>query len=167
MSKRFGGVGEAKMSNRGTWLEPVKMPDGSFTNGEYELEIQRCEYFTSRKKEEFFLVEYTVLESNNPAHAAGLTRVWMPKMGEDMSESNLKGFILACLGIDKNDKAAIEKVKEDIPAALEAALDGPDKENTNALKGTRIHASVKRIITKEKQQPFNAHEFAPSLKKAA
>lgn len=164
---RFSGVGDAKMTKRGVYLEPVLASDGSYSTGEFEVEIQRCEYFTSRKKEEFFVVEYKVLESNNDKHPAGLTRTWMPKMGEDMSEANLKGFILASLGIDKSDEVTIASVKEDIPSALEAALDGPDKENVNALKGTRIHVSVHRITTKEKKQPFNAHEFSPSLKKAA
>jgi hypothetical protein len=167
MSKRFGGVGDAKMTKRGVFLEPVAGDDGEYSTGEYEVEIQRCEYFKSRKNEEYFVCEYKVVASNNEKHPVGLTRTWMPKMNEDMSEANLKGFVLACLGIDANDEPAIEKVKDEIPDVLEAALDGPDKENTNALKGTRIHVSVQRIITKEKKQPFNAHTFAPPLTKAA
>lgn len=163
MGKRFGGVGNAKLNERGEFLE----------EGEYELEIKRCSWFESRKKEEFYVVEFKVLESTNARHAAGLDRNWMPKMNQDTSDANLKGFIIACLGIDRTDKTAIEKVEDSLQDALAESLDDPtDPDCKNALKGIRVHASVKKTMTKPDAanpngRPFNVHTFSPSQVKAA
>lgn len=159
MGKRFGGVGAAKMNRRGVFFDP----------GEYEIDVKRCEYMTARDKEEFFIVETIIVETNNPAHPVGAERNWMPKMNQDMSEVNLKGFCVACLGLEDADADGIAKVSdEDFQIMLEAALDGPDKENTNALAGTALHVSVVETTLKNGAK-FNVCKFSPSKrqKKAA
>lgn len=152
MSKRFGGVSGAKLSDKTDTLEV----------GDFLLEIKRCKWIEGRKKgEEFYLVEFTVLESDNERVRIGAARKWMPKMNEDYSDAKLKGFSLAASGIEGSDASAMSDVEKDLPDLLEASLDGPDPENVNIFKGRKVRCKVTRKTAKESGREYSDFRFSP------
>jgi len=149
---RFGGVSDAKLSERTETL----------VEGDYELKIRRCKWVDTRKKEEFFLAEFEVTESNNPKTPAGAIRKWMPIMGEDTSDAKLKGFAIACLGIEQGDAEKIEAASAELPGFFEASLDGPDAENVNALKDVLVRCEVTKRTAKGSGNEYRYYRFYPS-----
>jgi hypothetical protein len=178
MSKadRFGGTKTAKINEKGEYLQP----------GDYELEIKRCILLTARDKSEYYIVDFDVVtaakngqrkkikkvvdgrevETDGEEYVpspVGAKRNWMQAMGTDMTDSNLKGFIVAALGVDASDTVSVKAIEDDLPEALAASLDDPtDKECTNMLKGKRIKCSVKIIQTKAKKEDFSLHTWGPA-----
>lgn len=89
-----------------------------FSPGLYLLKIDAVKEGQSRKKEDFFAVECTVIESTVPALGAGKMVTWMVMLKQDAALSNIKQFasvVGECEpdGIDASDIDAM--VGEDNP----------------------------------------------------
>lgn len=179
---RFKGA-NTKFSERGEYLIPImreeqvkdektgqvatKLVYDSPAN--YTLKIKRCIWKTARppKKDEWYLVEFEVVKSNNPRVPVGALRTWMQGMDNDAGPTAVTDFMFAALGYDRRNAQELAEIKrldkeEKIPGMLAETLDDPtDPACQNALSDFLINVEVKEIITKEKKQKFNLHSFFP------
>lgn len=180
---RFKGA-NTKFSERGEYLTPI-MRDETIVDpvtkqattkqvydspAHYTLKVQRIQWKNARppKKGEFYIVEGEVTKSDNPKVPVGVKRTWMQAMDNDAGPTAATDFVCAALGYDRRNPeelAAIRKLEKDdrLPALLAETLEDPtDPLCKNALRDFEIDVEVKEIITKEKKQPFNVHNWTPS-----
>lgn len=131
---RFSGVREARISNSGVY----------FLQGLYTVEVQRVYMLTSRKREDFFVVESKILESDNAERRPGMTCTWMVKMSQDAALGNIKAFVSAATDTpaDEIDEDSCELVVDD----------------DNPLAGTVMKLEVVDITTRE-GNPFSLHKW--------
>lgn len=180
---RFKGA-NTKFSERGEYLIPImreeKQKDEKSgvektvlvydSPANYTLKIKRCIWKTARppKKDEWYLVEFEVVKSNNPRVPVGALRTWMQGMDNDAGPTAVTDFMFAALGFDRRNAQELAEIKKldaegAIPAMLAETLEDPtDPACKNALAGLLVDVEVKEIITKAKQQKFNLHSFFPN-----
>lgn len=180
---RFKGA-NTKFSERGEYLIPImreeKQKDEKSgiektvlvydSPANYTLKIKRCIWKTARppKKDEWYLVEFEVVKSNNPRVPVGALRTWMQGMDNDAGPTAVTDFMFAALGFDRRNAAELAEIKKldvegKIPAMLAETLEDPtDPACKNALAGFFVDVEVKEIITKGNQRAFNLHSFFPN-----
>lgn len=169
-------------SERGEYLYPIYREEKN-EKGEtiqvfdreanYRVQIRRCLYKVARppKKGEYYIAEFTVLESDNPKIPTGSRRTWMQSMDTDAGSTAVPAFVFACLGLDRGnaeDLAKIKKVEADdeLASLIASTLEDPtDNACENALKEFEVNVVVREIITKQKQQKFNLHVWTPATAK--
>ena len=145
----FSGMRDAKGSSRGTYLEP----------GVFVVEVEKCHIFRTRQKEDLFIVELLVRESNNEKHPKGSRRNFVQKMNVDATLPQIKQFVGACLGFEEGSDRFLTEFAPECETIAAAALAPPDGENI--LKGKTLQVEVVATVTKEKGLPFNRHKFRP------
>lgn len=127
---RFAGIENARPSEGGLFFEP----------GVYKVRIKACKSFETRKKHTAFIVECTVLESDNPKRPPGCEPSWVVTLDKEPALGNIKSFIAA---------ATQSKVEEITEAVVEAVV-----AVANPLKGTVMRVIAQNIQTKEKKLDF-------------
>jgi hypothetical protein len=176
----FSKVGKAKMSERGEPLTPNQRNTGAVDDkgkpivekyaANYLLKIRRCLAKRSRAGKDFFIAEFEVVQSDNPEQSVGTKRTWMQDINIDAGPGALKGFMVACLGIDYRSaegKAKINELEDNFDAICTEALeDESDPACENAFAGTFVKCEVKEIDTNPKVKggepgKFNLHTFSP------
>jgi hypothetical protein len=102
---RFGGIKDAKMSLGGVYFLP----------GNYLVRVDAVKTGETRKKDEFFVVECTVLFSDNPERKKGSSVSWMTLNSFDSYLGHIKHFISVAqeLEPDEVDEAGVEMVVSD------------------------------------------------------
>lgn len=139
----FTGVEDAKVGQGGVY----------FLAGKYLVEVVKCFAMSSRKREDLFIVECMIHESNNAERPAGTTASWIVNFKHDAALGNIKGFIAACNGIDPSDEAKVnEEVNEEV---CEYAVD-----DDNPLAGTTLQVTATQITTRD-GGPFTLHSWEP------
>lgn len=106
----FKGVQDARVGGGGVY----------FLQGVYQVKIKKVWMQTSRKREDFFMIDAQIIESNNDKRTAGMTCTQMIKMSLDAALGNVKGFVAAAMGIDPDevDEEMCEAcVEDDNPVA--------------------------------------------------
>lgn len=182
----FSKVGKAEMSERGEPLTPNVRDTGTKDDkgkpiqekyaANYLLKVMRCIAKRSRNNKDLFIAECEVVESDNPAHAVGTKRSWVQDIGIDAGPGAIKGFVVACLGIDHRTaegKAQIKELEDKFEAIITEGLEDPtDSACKNGFAGVLVKCEVKEIATKPKvkggeEGRFNLHTFSPAPSKAA
>ena len=123
----FSGIEQTKTFKNAPYLAP----------GQYELAIASMLLVESSKKkgQEFFVVEFNVVTSNNPNAAPGSLVAWLVDMGHgDTALSNCTAFASAVLDCDE----------EDVNEEAMNRLVGPDQPAT----GIHVKANAFTIKTK-------------------
>ncbi len=139
----FEGVEGAKVGQGGVY----------FLAGNYLVEVEKVLAKRSRKKEDLFIVEAGILESDNAQRKAGSSASWIVNFKHDAALGNIKGFLAACNGIDPGDRAKVdEEITEDV---CEYAVD-----DENPLSGTRVKLSCVMTQTKAGGD-FTLHLWSP------
>lgn len=156
----FGGVEDAKVGSGGIYFLANKGPkftDGKkvdqFTPALYEVEIKRVLTMTSRKKDDLFIVEAKIVNSDCPERKPGMTCSWVVNMKQDAALGNIKGFIAAANGIDPSDEAKTDEAVTEEVCDLAVGEDQP-------LAGLKVGLECVMIETK-KGDPFTLHRWMP------
>lgn len=139
MKSRFAAITSAEVYGSGQYFEL----------GEFEVEIEQCIYKDSFKSGDLFIFECRVLSAKNPdgteGAATGCKRTAMVKMANKTTAfSNLLSILAALLGVDTNDKPAMDALRAKGAEILENAA-GEEQ----VLKGNRAHISCVPWTTKD------------------
>jgi hypothetical protein len=101
----FDGIEDAQVGQGGVYFLP----------GIYKVRILKCITLKSRKREDLFIVECEVIESDVPERKPGSKASWIVNFKQDAALGNIKGFIAAATGIDPGDTARVnEEVTLDV-----------------------------------------------------
>lgn len=140
----FSGINQAQVGQGGVY----------FLEGLYSVEVLKVFTMTSRKREDLFIAECKVLESDNPERKPGMRASWIVNLKQDAALGNIKGFIAACNGIHPSDEDEVnEEVTEE---AVEYAVS-----DDNPLKGTVLGLQAVGITTRA-GTPFTLHKWSPA-----
>lgn len=122
---RFGGVGDAKYNEGGVYFQP----------GRYLVRVDVVKTGESRKKVEFFVVECTILYSENPELKKGGSVSWMVMSDWDTYLGNIKHFVSVAqeVEMDEVDEEGVEMCVSD----------------ENPLAGTFLVAVAANVKTKK------------------
>lgn len=128
MASFFTGIEKAKTYGASQYLTP----------GNYTLQVSNISVIDSQRTpgRNFFLVEFSVVETDSPDYKAGSTVSWMVDLTrEDTAHPNIKGFALALLP-DVTD--------EDITSGAMDALIEKDQ----PARGLNVKAKAWNIVTR-------------------
>jgi len=139
----FAGINEAKVGQGGVY----------FLEGIYRVEVLKCFTMTSRKREDLFIVEAKVVESDNDDRKPGMRCSWIVNMKHDAALGNIKGFIAAMNGIHPSDE---EQVDEEV---TEEAVEYTVSDD-NPLAGMLVDLEAVAITTRA-GNPFTLHKWSP------
>jgi len=139
----FDGIENAKVGQGGVYFLP----------GKYQVELDKVFAMQSRKREDLFIAECMILESDNSERKPGTKASWIVNFKHDAALGNIKGFLAACNGIDPADQV---KVDEEITSDVcEYAVD-----DENPLAGTRVNLVAVQKETRA-GNPFTLHIWSP------
>lgn len=101
---RFSQIGSAKSSQGGIYFLP----------GKYALECRANKTGKTREGREFFVAEFTILESTNAERPVGTSVSFMVMMDKNLETAlgNIKGYIASLFGIPEAevDEAGVESL---------------------------------------------------------
>jgi dihydroxyacetone kinase len=121
----FAGINEAQASKGGLYFKP----------GIYTVDILSCTQIRTRKKEDAFLVETEVVESDSAEIKKGMRPAWMVMIRDDTSAlGNIKQFIATAL--ESTEDEVTEEVAEFVTSAKQP------------LKGTRMKVIAANVPTR-------------------
>jgi hypothetical protein len=122
-----------------------------FIEGHYQVEVVRVFTMRSRKKDDLFIVECKILESDNAERRQGMRASWVVNLKQEPALGNIKGFVAAANGIDPADEKQVNaEVTEEV---VEFAC-GDD----NPLEGTIMELECVAITTRA-GNPFTLHKW--------
>ena len=141
----FGGI-----EDKDATMSPIY-----FLPGAYIVEVIKCFVMTSRKKDDLFIVELLIVESDNEERKPETKASWCVNFKQDAALGNIKGFVAACNGIKPVDK---DKVNAEITEDLcEYAVDEKD----NPLAGVRLKLVCYNKETVKEKKDFTVHIWDP------
>lgn len=130
---------EAARGN-GTWFKP---------DADFIVEVVTFRHTKSKKnKNEFFIGDFTIIETDHPEHRPDQACTWMTKLTGDWPElalADIKACIKAITGADDDD--ITESVVEEV-------IDG----DGTTLAGQRLRIST-TLVTLKNGSPFTKHSF--------
>lgn len=135
----FSKISEAKVSEGGNYL----------TAGVYRLEITKVITKLLRSNKHAFIVEFRVMESDNPKHRVGADVTWMVTFDKEPALGNIKQFIATACG--STDLDAVDEATAELVCVEEG-------ENAQPLKGKFVRASAVDILTR-RNTPFTRVKF--------
>ncbi len=154
----FAGIEDASVTAGGVYFLANKGPEHTDENPKWEpalyvVEVLRLITMVSRKKEDLFILEGKIIESDNPERKAGMTSSWVVNLKQDAALGNIKGCIAALNGIEPSDKDTVDaNVTEEV---CELAVD-----DSQPLAGTLVGLQCTMIKTK-KNTDFTLHTWMP------
>ena len=101
----FEGIEEAQVGQGGVYFLP----------GKYVAKILKCITLKSRKREDLFIVECEVVESDVPERKPGTRASWIVNFKQDAALGNIKGFIAAANGINPGTE---DLVREEVDSEV-------------------------------------------------
>ena len=126
----FAGIGNVKATEQ----KGVYLPEG-----QHLLAIERCKLTESTVgNRTFFVVESTVMESNNEDIRPGTHASWVVKLGGDypqMALADIKKFAVAVTGADEDEVDA---------EFMQELVDGPG----DLVSGRKVNCQVEEVQTK-------------------
>jgi len=96
-------------------IDKAEVTGGSqyFLPGKYKVKVDVVKLVQSRKSlADLFVVETTVIESNNIERPSGSRASQVIKMGEVMSLPNIKKFLGAAVGVDATSASANDGIEK-------------------------------------------------------
>lgn len=168
IEEMFAGMDTAQGSSSGTF----------FTNGIYKVGLKEIEYRPNGYKGKSVHFRFKVLETDNPEHPVGSTRVWICKLGKKPDEdkrtmADIKGLIFALLGTSAKEVGTPEqnpKAHSQATALFFAACDKAyaDKNGIaqDELEGKECNLECQVVNTSPKPGQaeggkFTRHNFSP------
>lgn len=142
----FKGIEDAKMSEGGTYLKP----------GIYDIQILRVKTGQTRKKIDFFVVDFKILGSNNPEHAIGSTANWWLGFDKDGTLGNIKQWAVAVLS---NTLPAGQTF--DAAQITEPVLEGIIANEGAIVKDQKLKVQVTLVDTQNGGK-FSRHHWYPA-----
>lgn len=147
----FAGLPTAKVFGKGNYL--------SFP-GEYAIKIENLIYRDIEAGGSALIVEFEVVESNNPKDPVGARRSWFQGKNPSFAGAVLE-FLYAVVGVDwKNDEATAEEIKKQAPGLMSEGLEG-------GFKGQFVRVTTFPKKTKVKKSDFTVHVWTPYVDAAA
>jgi hypothetical protein len=133
----FAGIKESKTQEGGVYFLP----------GLYVVRIDKVKVGETRKEEQFFVVETTILESDNPERRPGSSCSWMTLDRFDGFLGSVKSFVAVATDSDPDevDEAGVEMLVS----------------NANPLMGTILRVEALNIKTRS-QRDFTKVTFKPA-----
>jgi hypothetical protein len=123
-----------------------------FVRGIYLCRVVTCRHVASKVgTDEFFVVDFDVIESNNPELEPGCSATWMAKLTGKfpaLALADVKAFIMAATGAAEQDVGETEVMD---------AIDG----DGSALSGQVVRVQVEDVVTKSGAS-FSKHSFRVS-----
>lgn len=116
-----------------------------FLPGTYKVKLAAVKSIVSRAKDNCFVIEAEILESNVPERQPGTKASQVINMKHDSAPGNIRSFIAAALNVD------FKQVGED-----EAELAVSDLQ---PLSGTEMYLTAVMTTTK-KNTPFTLHQWS-------
>lgn len=124
-----------------------------FLPGQYKVKLLAVKMIVSRKKDDLFIVECEILESNNPDRPVGSKASQVINLKQDAAMGNIKGFLAAANGIHPGDTARVDaEIDEDVS---EYAVS-----SDNPLAGTILNLSCVNVKTRAGGD-FTLHHWDP------
>jgi hypothetical protein len=148
---RFKGASQAKISEKGT----------KCSDGKHLLEIKRITYSDSGANGDYYVVEFSVIESGNEKDPVGSERVWTQSMTKKAFPlGKLNAFMFSAAGYDHKNVADAKIIAESIQPQSDDILDATtDESDPLNFVGRRVWADVKNITSNG--FPFAAYTFSP------
>lgn len=139
----FDEIGSAKVNQGGVYFLP----------GIYRCEIVKVFTLKTRKREDVFIVECEIKESNNEERKPGGRASWVVNLKHDAALGNIKGFVAAANGIDPTNEA---EVNEEVTAEAVELVCSDD----NPLEGVEVMLEATNIKTRDNRD-FTLHQWTP------
>lgn len=112
------------MDQNNPWLKlttaPIFERGNFFKPGNYKLKEQKSITKKTRKGASAWIVEFEVLESDNPAHAVGSRGAWYQDIDSDSGPSAINAWLMAMFGFS-DPNAFMAQYAQHIPAIMNAA----------------------------------------------
>lgn len=106
-------IKDAQVYGRGNYLKP----------GNYKLRLLKMFTITTRKKKDALIVDFEVLESDNPDIKEGGTRNWFQDLSdEDIAFPAIKDMMLRLFGFEDGDDG-IEEFEDQLDDLMEVCAD--------------------------------------------
>lgn len=142
----FTGVENAKMSEGGIYAQ----------EGRYEVEVKTMKMITSRKNENFMLVEFEVLSAKKTGGEEptgnGVTCGYMMNAGQDSFLGNAKAVVTAATAeLSGEDFDAVKVTTADMDLAVSSE---------NPFSGVKLNLDVVKVKTK-KGTDYSKHIWTP------
>lgn len=158
MAGFFKGVEESKVGLGGIYFLANRGPghtdkEPNWLPALYTVEIVKLITMTSRKKDDLFILEAKILESDCAERKPGMTASWVVNLKQDAALGNIKGFIAAANGIDPGDESAVNEAVTEEVCELAVSEDQP-------LAGEKVRLECVMIKTRE-GKPFTLHRWSP------
>lgn len=154
----FDGIRNARVGVGGVYFLANKGPNHTEEKPQwlpafYTVEIKRLITMTSRKRDDLFIVEALIIESDCPERQPGMVASWVVNLKQDAALGNIKGFLAAANGISPTDE---ERVNSEITEEVcELAVS-----DLQPLAGVRVRLECTVIQTKA-GNPFTLHRWSP------
>lgn len=145
----FAGVGSAAVQEeRGRYIQP----------GSYHFRVQRCVFKNTQNSGPAFIAELEPLASDHPDFQPGSKHVsFFVKMSRQaVALSNLKGFVLAILGVTSRDLEGLSAWEPHVEAILDQAIG-----EGQILAGYEVLCYAESAFTQDGQRPYTRVTFAP------
>lgn len=101
IDKLFEGMAKADVNGRGNYMK-----EGIYTVEMKNIFVKKGT--NPKKPGDSFIVEFTILESNNAAHVVGTSGSWVLKFSWPATFGHITKFVMALLGEDPGIKANID-----------------------------------------------------------
>lgn len=165
LAKLYEKVKNSKVTNRGVYLEPNELMNKAtgekdYAPATYRLKILNTACIETRENGPAFTAELEVIESDNDKHPVGSKRNFYNGIKDDTGFGNMKQFLLAAVGIDMNDKEAVDDFMTREEDGFKDVFEQATQEDGKGLEDLELNCRVVRIITKKNQKPFNRHDFS-------
>jgi hypothetical protein len=152
----FAGMAGADMNGKGQY-----MGEGLFV-----VTIKTFKYKEGFKGKSI-IVEFSIVESNNPAHGPGTTGSWVLKMDKPQWKGDVKALVLAATGKDPKSVGAPAADSETHAAAEQIAMSAISEEYAvkagiphDVLIGLPVRLETVKVKT-QRGTDFTVHNWSP------
>lgn len=157
----FDGMPDADLNNKGNYMGP----------GRFLVETKAIKYKDSKHRGKSYIIEFTVVESTNPAHEPGSSGSWVIKLDKPQAWGDIKAFMMA-LAMDIDPKTA-KTPKQDpelhakATELAKAAISAEHAQKLGAEEDFLLGLPVRLETTMTKTQKggdFTIHAWSPASK---
>lgn len=144
----FKGTSAAEVTERGTYLKP---------GGNYLLRVHKTIYKETRKSGPAFIVEFDVLESDNPEDPVDSRRTWFQGMKDKtVALPSIKDFFVKLCQVNEEDKD--EFTEKFLSSLDETIYEATQKKKL--FRGFQIRCETQDHITQQNKH-FTRHIWTP------
>ncbi len=138
---KLSGLGQARVRKGGVYFLP----------GQYLVEITKVHMIQSRKREDMFIIETVVIESDVPGRPKGSRPSQLIKLSNDAAMGNIKSFLAAVM--NEEDPDSIGEDEWEATGELVVSEENP-------LAGIRVYLNCVDMVTKSGGE-FTLHNWGP------